>query len=234
MENAAGDWRRVRAELMDAMAQGKRFEAVARRKQIARTDRQEVVTATANAFGDIVDLAISEEALRHPQQLGEQVTEAVAKARQAGRALGERLRELHFPTVPALGDAIAEIPDSVRYDEIGYADSPEAKNAVAECGELLRRIADETDEFERKTLRVEIGTAAGHVETNVSESFLRARIRSEVPGKIGPARLARQILTAINGASEQAGRRRASVFGKALADSSARDTWRALGEERRR
>src|SRR3954451_21545081 len=113
------DWDRVRSELTDGIAAGKRFDAVARRKQVVQTDRQGIVTVTAHGFGEVVALAISDQALRHPQLLGDQVTDAVVKARRAGQAVGERLRRLHFPAVPSsdgLKTAIQRIPDTVSYD----------------------------------------------------------------------------------------------------------------------
>jgi DNA-binding protein YbaB len=65
MTDEAGAWDRMRTELKDAMAQGKRFEAVARRKGARQTDRHGIVTVTVNGFGEIVDLAISDRALRY-------------------------------------------------------------------------------------------------------------------------------------------------------------------------
>lgn len=234
MNDDDGTWNRVRAELGDAIAQGKRFDAAARRKQVVQTDQHGVVTAKANGFGEIVDLAISDQALRHPAQLGDQVTEAVVKARRAGKATGERLRKLHFPTVPSpdgLMAAVLDVPDAIRYDRLDYADSQKARSAIAEYGEILQGLAEDTKGFERRYLRCEIGTAAGYVETNVADSVIRIKIRPEVARKVGLTRLSQQILTAIKTAAEQAGRARGNRFKKALAESPARKTWHATEEE---
>jgi DNA-binding protein YbaB len=234
MVNDDGTWNRVRAELGDAIAQGKRFDAAARRKQVVQTDQHGVVTVKANGFGEIVDLAISDQALRHPGHLGDQVTEAVVRARRAGKAVGERLRKLHFPAIPSadgLKAAVLDVPDAVQYDRLDYADSQKTKSAIAEYGEILQELADDTRGFEQKYLRCEIGTAAGYVETNLADSVIRVNIRPEVARKIGLARLSQQILAAIKTAPEQAGRARVSKFKKALAESPARKTWHATGEE---
>lgn len=227
------DWDRVRSELNDAIAAGKRFDAVARKKRIVQTDRQGVVTVTANGFGEIVDLAISDQALRHPQQLGDLVTEAVVKARRTGEAAGERLRKVHFPAVPSsngLKAAVQKMPEAVDYHQLDYADTPEAKSAIAECGERLHGIINETREFAKKRLRCEIGTAAGYVETNLADTVIRITIEPDVPGKIGTARLSQQVLTAVKRASERASKVRVNTFKQALVESPARTTWRATGE----
>jgi DNA-binding protein YbaB len=234
MTNDDGTWNRVRAELDDAIAQGKRFDAAARRRQVVQTDQHGVVTVKANGFGEIVDLAISDQALRHPGQLGDRVTEAVVKGRRAGKAVGERLRKTHFPTIPSsdgLKAAVLDIPDTVQYDRLDYADSQQIKSAIAEYGEVLRELADDTRGFEQRYLRCEIGTAAGYVETNLADSVVRIDIHPEVARKVGLTRLSQQILTAIKSASEQASKARVSKFKKALAESPARKTWHATGEE---
>jgi DNA-binding protein YbaB len=228
-----GVWDRMRTELRDAMAQGRRFEAMARRKGARQTDRHGIVTVTANGFGDIVGLTISDRALEYPRQLGDMVTEAVAKARRAGRDIGERLRRLHFPAVPSSDDimtAVFEIPSDVRYDQMDYVDSQETKNAIAEHGELLRKLANEVRDFERKFLRCEIGTGAGYIKTNLAENRVRIRIRPEALRNVGLARLAQEILTAIKNVSEQAIRTRTSTFKKALVESRIWPT--PLGDER--
>src|SRR5256885_16951546 len=88
MTNDDGTWNRVRAELDDAIAQGKRFDAAARRRLVVQTAQHGGVTVKANGFGEIVDLAISDQALRHPGQLGDPVTEAVGK-RSEERGVGQ-------------------------------------------------------------------------------------------------------------------------------------------------
>lgn len=125
----------------------------------------------------------------------------------------------------SLTTAISEIADDIRYDQMDYVDTPEAKNSIAEYGEFLRRLAKETKEFERRSLRCEIGVGAGFVEANLADSVVRIRIRPETPGNIGTARLAQQILTAVRKASELTSRARTDVFKKSLAES---EIWRTF------
>ncbi|MEV0399691.1 YbaB/EbfC family nucleoid-associated protein [Actinoallomurus sp. NPDC050550] len=234
MKDDAGAWGQVRAELKEAISQCEQFEVAARRKRVVQTDRQGIVTVTANGFGDIVDLAISDQALRHPQRLGAQITEAVVRARRAGQIVGERLRELKFDAAPSansLKTVISEIPDAVNYDQIDYSGAADTKNAIAECGEFLQRLSGDVGAFERRFLRCEIGAAVGHVESNVTESRLRISIRPEAPREVGLERLSQQTMTAINRVAKQSSGVRVGTIKKALVESPVRKFGRAIGEE---
>jgi DNA-binding protein YbaB len=70
------DLAEVRAELRETLRKSQLVEVGLGKKLIHRSDDEQIVTATANGHGDLVDIQIAEDALRYPSKLGAQITSA--------------------------------------------------------------------------------------------------------------------------------------------------------------
>lgn len=147
--------------------------------RVSARDDDGTVVATADGLGRIVDLELSDEALRYPRLLGDRVTAAVGRVKGVASAEGDRWRQAYFPGSPSL----AEIQASM---------SPAPERARART------------ELEEHRLYQEIGVGAGAVVMNAAATRLRVEIRPEAVRRVGAVWLADQIVEALRAAEERA------------------------------
>ncbi|MQA85067.1 MAG: hypothetical protein GEV03_10700 [Streptosporangiales bacterium] len=190
-----------------AVQRGKDMLAELAAARVDASDDDGAVVATADGLGRIIDLHLSEEALRHPRLLGEYVTAAVRHAKQVGSAAAEERRRAYFPDSPALAEVQASMsppPDRAGRGAVDYPGSSEVRDMLAEGVEARQRAARAHEEFEEHPIYQEIGVGAGTVEMNAAATHLQVDIRPEAVRRVGAGRLAGQIVEAVREAERRA------------------------------
>lgn len=183
------------------------LNAALAREFLHESDDDNLVTATVNGHGELVDLRIDDSALEYPSRLGALITSAVSRARSAGAAMAEAVCRDHLPELPSIRDLETElsVPDGpVDYHAIEYSGSSQVRNTIAEGIEKLQKIQQARADFEGTRLQQEIGFGAGVAEINAASSYLKVSIASEAAGQLGAQRLAGQVLDAIRTVEAQA------------------------------
>jgi DNA-binding protein YbaB len=212
---------RLLAEIIEKLeataAKARRVHTALEGKVIQRTDDNKIVTASANGHGMIVDLQISEAALRHPSILGNRVTVAVTRARRAAQILAERAQERYLPELPTGNDlqSIGDGPSArVDYLAIDYPGSPRVRNALAEAMEAIRDAGRLNELFRKQKVRHEIGNNLGILEMTVSGEALKVTINPGMSANVGVKRLAIKVKETLDKAYVEAEHRRRSALDK--------------------
>lgn len=211
------DLTEVRAELRETLRKSQIVESALAKKLIRRSDDQQVVTATANGLGDLVDIQISDEALRYPSRLGTQMLAAIKRACRAGEEFEAKFRETHCPEVFSLGKL--NIPMSaapVDMHQIEHYGSPRARDITARYMEQLRKLAVAEEGFRRRYVRRQIGAGAGWIVCSLAGEVTEIAIDASAPRNVTLNRLGRQVVDAVGEALIHAGRLRGAEIDECI------------------
>lgn len=190
------------ATLRKIIQEGREISNLLQKGSIKRCDREEIVTAIANGYGEVIQLSIDERATLYPaQRLSDQLTSVISQARKAGKIWGDKLRQLKYPNLPsssALETVIFTPLKYMGYEYIDYSGSEGIKNTIAECCEILKSFSGAAKKFEYQKIRGEIGHSFGYIEINVADTWLHIALQRDIVSGNDLARCCDQVLSALH------------------------------------
>lgn len=209
------DSKAVLSDLEAAARRGDDLLAERAQLRVDGADDERAVVVTADGHGQVVDLRMSDAALRYPQRVGVRVTAAVRDARRTAAAAAEEHAAAHFPGRPSLedvGDALSPPPEQVDLQAVDYPGSVGVRHAIAEGMEARQQVEAARLGFAEHRVRQEIGTAAGTVVMDGVASRVKVEVRPQAVHNVGAQRLSGQIVEALRQAEARAEQHRMAAM----------------------
>ncbi|WUH98873.1 YbaB/EbfC family nucleoid-associated protein [Spirillospora sp. NBC_00431] len=221
-------------ETQDLIRRAKKVENALASKRISVTDDDNVVRATVTGTGDLVDIEISNTAMTYPGRLGKQMSVALMRALRTARVLTEKAKEKYVPELP-----VAEHTDMpseadkppIDFHAIDFNGPVEAKNAIAEAMEAMRKAEQTAADFKRRRVKQELQAIGGYIEVNPEMTSVKVVIAPELPRQIGLEQLSSRVISGVAQAAQRAAEVRAnSLKAVHLSTGSVGDMLQATAE----